>query len=116
MGKVLSGELSCPCDRSCFCNRRISRLTLKINPIAHRMAKTPQSFGHSECSRVTVPDRNSTCSNFSYCITLSSSGFRILAILEVKARSAKIFPPIFDFLYIYICRALKKINIRKTSS
>ena len=89
MGKALSGKLSCPCDRSCFCNWRISRLTLKINPIALRMAKTLLSFGHSKCSRVKVLDRNSTCSNFSYCITLSSSGFRILAILEVKAKSAK---------------------------
>ena len=26
-----------------------------INPIALRMAKTPQSFGHSECNWVKVP-------------------------------------------------------------
>ena len=33
------------------------------------------------------------------------SGCLILAILAVKAKSAKICPPIFDFQYIYICIA-----------
>ena len=27
---------------------------LQVNPIALRSAKTPQSFGHSECSRVKI--------------------------------------------------------------
>ena len=26
-----------------------------LNPVALRMAKTPQSFSHSECRRVNVP-------------------------------------------------------------
>ena len=34
-----------------FCQRRSPRLRM-LNPIALKMAKTPESFGHSECKRV----------------------------------------------------------------
>ena len=30
------------------------KVLLSINPIAPRKAKTPQSFGHSECNRVNL--------------------------------------------------------------
>ena len=82
MGKALSGELSCPCDRSCLIQCYYSTLALQlssfvqacavclsadlkvneytsmifchsfINPIALRKAKIPYNFGFSECSRV----------------------------------------------------------------
>ena len=51
MGKALSGELSCPCDRSC----NPIALRMAKTPITLRMAKTRKSFGHSEhseCKRV----------------------------------------------------------------
>ena len=65
MGKALSGELSCPCDRSCYTkslqsysrNKRMKRVMFRLvtlgaynhlawkpgyfNPVALRMAKTP---------------------------------------------------------------------------
>ena len=56
MGKALSGELSCPCDRSCYslCLKQVSSVYERnsVNPVAFRMAKTLRRFGHLECSRI----------------------------------------------------------------
>ena len=35
-----------------MCNHKREFCAITFNPIALRMAKTPLSFGHSECSRV----------------------------------------------------------------
>ena len=35
-----------------------------FNPIALRMAKTPYSFGHSECNRIKISIKLSSVSNF----------------------------------------------------
>ena len=46
MGKALSGELSCPCDRSC------SFFTLKpyvVTPHLNRLDETVQTRGHNVC-------------------------------------------------------------------
>ena len=40
-------------NRSQMCEVHDSaHISNQINPIALRMAKTPESFGHSECNRV----------------------------------------------------------------
>ena len=36
-----------------FSQENMLKMT-QFNPITHRMAKTPMSFGHSECSRINV--------------------------------------------------------------
>ena len=42
MGKALSGELSCPCDRSCF-----SLKPYVVTPHLNRLVETVQMRGHN---------------------------------------------------------------------
>ena len=49
-GKVVSYILKE--NEKMYC--KITKTTMVLNPIALRMAKTPWSFGHSECNRIKV--------------------------------------------------------------
>ena len=40
-------------------NGRVASPEIYINPIALKMAKTPSSFGHSECNRVNIHETSS---------------------------------------------------------
>ena len=50
--------------------RRVNLRVSLFNPTALRTAKTPQSFGRSECNRVNVKSQTSSCQRFIFqCLT-----------------------------------------------
>ena len=44
MGKALSGELSCPCDRSCFINEDVAQVLLMFKVLFTKDSKVEYLF------------------------------------------------------------------------
>ena len=54
MGKALSGELSCPCDRSCFYNSSFFDILLQLYSLLQMERREEASKGRAEETRSRI--------------------------------------------------------------